>query len=50
MIWKKIKDNEWLWTNLEIMNKVILLNKRPVGKPTLCDYKILYEEIPTIIT
>lgn len=28
------------------MNKVILLNKRPVGKPTLSDFKIVTEEIP----
>ncbi len=28
------------------MNKVILLNKRPIGKPTLEDFKILKEEIP----
>jgi NADPH-dependent curcumin reductase CurA len=29
------------------MNKVILLNKRPFGKPTLEDFKIVNEEIPT---
>ena len=29
------------------MNKVILLNKRPFGKPTLDDFKIVNEEIPT---
>lgn len=29
------------------MNKVILLNKRPHGKPTLSDFKITSEEIPT---
>lgn len=28
------------------MNKVILLNKRPVGKPTLSDFKTISEEIP----
>ena len=28
------------------MNKVILLNKRPVGKPTLDDFKIINEETP----
>jgi len=28
------------------MNKVILLNKRPVGKPTLSDFKIVSEEMP----
>jgi len=28
------------------MNKVILLNKRPVGKPTLDDFKIINEEMP----
>lgn len=28
------------------MNKVILLNKRPVGKPTLTDFKIDSEETP----
>lgn len=28
------------------MNKVILLNKRPIGKPTLSDFKITREEIP----
>jgi NADPH-dependent curcumin reductase CurA len=28
------------------MNKVILLNKRPIGKPTLSDFKIVNEEIP----
>ncbi len=30
------------------MNKVILLNKRPVGKPTLGDFKIAIEEIPDV--
>ncbi|MBA3901964.1 MAG: NADP-dependent oxidoreductase [Bacteroidetes bacterium] len=29
------------------MNKVILLNKRPKGKPALSDFKIASEEIPT---
>ncbi|MGV3704320.1 MAG: NADP-dependent oxidoreductase [Arcticibacter sp.] len=29
------------------MNKVILLNKRPQGKPTLDDFKFAEEEIPT---
>ncbi len=29
------------------MNKVIILNKRPIGKPTLDDFKIINEEIPT---
>ncbi len=28
------------------MNKIILLNKRPVGKPILSDFKIITEEIP----
>ena len=28
------------------MNKVILLNKRPIGKPTLGDFKLSKEEIP----
>ena len=28
------------------MNKVILLNKRPVGKPTLSDFKITTDSIP----
>ena len=28
------------------MNKVILLNKRPVGKPTLDDFKIVNEGLP----
>uniref|UniRef100_UPI0040493FA1 hypothetical protein n=1 Tax=Daejeonella sp. TaxID=2805397 RepID=UPI0040493FA1 len=30
------------------MNKVILLNKRPVGKPTLDDYKFIEEVIPVL--
>ena len=30
------------------MNKVILFNKRPVGKPTLDDFKFIEEEMPTI--
>ena len=30
------------------MNKVIILNKRPQGKPTLEDFKITSEESPTI--
>ena len=30
------------------MNKVILLNKRPVGKPTLSDFKFIEEEMPVI--
>lgn len=30
------------------MNKVILLSKRPVGKPTLDDFKIVNEEIPAL--
>ncbi|MET3112694.1 NADPH-dependent curcumin reductase CurA [Pedobacter sp. CG_S7] len=30
------------------MNKVILLNKRPVGKPTLNDFKFIEEENPSI--
>lgn len=29
------------------MNKVILLNSRPIGKPTLGDFKIIKEEMPT---
>ncbi|MFT4860024.1 MAG: NADPH-dependent curcumin reductase CurA [Algoriphagus sp.] len=29
------------------MNKVILLNKRPYGKPVLSDFKIISEEVPT---
>ncbi len=29
------------------MNKAILLNNRPFGKPTLGDFKIINEEIPT---
>ncbi len=29
-------------------NKVILLNKRPIGKPTLDDFKTVYEEIAAI--
>ena len=29
------------------MNKVILLNKRPHGKPELSDFKIIIEEVPT---
>lgn len=29
------------------MNKVILLNSRPIGKPTLGDFKIINEEMPT---
>lgn len=28
------------------MNKVVLLNKRPNGKPTLNDFKIISEEVP----
>ena len=31
------------------MNKVILLNKRPVGKPTLDDFKFIEEESPITI-
>lgn len=30
------------------MNKVILLDKRPVGKPTLSDFKFIEEEMPVI--
>ncbi len=30
------------------LKKVILLNKRPVGKPTLDDFKIVTEEIPVV--
>jgi NADPH-dependent curcumin reductase CurA len=30
------------------MNKVILLDKRPVGKPTLGDFKFIEEEMPVI--
>lgn len=30
----------------QIMNKVILLNKRPHGKPILSDFKFISEEIP----
>lgn len=30
------------------MNKVIILNKRPHGKPKLSDFKIISEEIPSI--
>jgi NADPH-dependent curcumin reductase CurA len=30
------------------MNKVILLDKRPVGKPTLSDFKFIEEEMPLI--
>ncbi|MBQ0787793.1 MAG: NADP-dependent oxidoreductase, partial [Oceanihabitans sp.] len=30
------------------MNKVIILNKRPQGKPTLSDFKFISEEVPTI--
>ena len=29
------------------MNKIILLNKRPIGKPKLDDFKYITEEIPT---
>jgi hypothetical protein len=28
------------------VNKIILLNKRPIGKPTLGDFKISKEEMP----
>lgn len=28
------------------MNKTIILNKRPHGKPTLTDFKIVSEEAP----
>ena len=28
------------------MNKVIILNKRPHGKPALSDFKITSEEVP----
>lgn len=35
-------------SNLKIMNKVILLNKRPFGKPTLDDFKFVYEEVPEV--
>jgi NADPH-dependent curcumin reductase CurA len=28
------------------MNKVILLNKRPIGKPTLNDFRFMEEEVP----
>ena len=28
------------------MNTVILLNKRPAGKPTLDDFKFVNEEMP----
>ncbi|PZX57038.1 hypothetical protein LV84_02169 [Algoriphagus ratkowskyi] len=31
---------------MKIMNKTILLNKRPDGKPTLNDFKIISEEAP----
>jgi|TARA_R110000737_G_scaffold104095_1_gene137267 NADPH-dependent curcumin reductase CurA len=31
---------------MKIMNKTILLNKRPHGKPTLNDFKIISEEVP----
>jgi NADPH-dependent curcumin reductase CurA len=34
------------WTKKKIMNKVILFNKRPVGKPTLEDFKFVEEEKP----
>jgi NADPH:quinone reductase len=30
-----------------MVNKVILLNKRPVGKPTLSDFKFSTEEVPS---
>ena len=30
------------------MNKVILLNRRPVGKPTLSNFKIVEEEVPAL--
>ena len=33
-------------TKLNYMNKVILLNKRPVGKPVLSDFRFRAEEIP----
>ena len=33
-------------SKIKIMNKVILLNKRPSGKPTTDDFKIVQEEIP----
>lgn len=30
------------------MNRVILLNKRPVGKPVLSDFKFAYEAVPVV--
>ena len=30
------------------MNKVIILNKRPKGKPTLNDFKMISEEVPAV--
>ena len=30
------------------MNKTIILNNRPVGKPQLSDFKLMQDEIPTI--
>ncbi len=42
---KKKKMREKI-RQLETMNKLILFNKRPFGKPTLDDFKIVDEEIP----
>jgi len=36
-----------LFKNNFYMNKVILLNKRPHGKPVLSDFKIISEEVPS---
>ena len=30
------------------MNKTIILNSRPIGKPQLSDFKLVDEEMPTI--
>jgi NADPH-dependent curcumin reductase CurA len=37
-----------LGLNINIMNKVIQLDKRPVGLPTISDFKFTEEEMPTI--
>lgn len=45
-----LKCNPWMlifWMlKKEMMNKVILLDKRPIGLPTLNDFKFIKEEMP----
>jgi NADPH-dependent curcumin reductase CurA len=43
-------DDKFMDQKKKVMNKVILFNKRPVGKPTTDDFKFVEEEMPEAAT